>query len=980
MFENLRENLVNLVTSRLFVLIVVLTALNAILLHRVFDLQIVNGEAYLNNFDLMIQKQRSIPSTRGNIYDRNGQLLAYNELAYSVTIEDVFESVEGKNAALNDTIDRLIGYIEQNDDSIISDFNIIIDQDGHYQFAVEGSQLQRFLADVYGRRTVDELEYAESTATPDEVIDYLAGEKRYEIGGYRDGDPEQFVTGLGYTKEELLKILTVRYAMSANSYQKYIPTVVATDVNERTVAVIMENSNELDGVSIAEDTIRRYVDSTYFSHVIGYTGKISQEEMAELNRQEAQENGGKTEPAQEDGAQDGEEPQRYTQNDMVGKAGIEQVMERQLQGRDGTEYINVDKLGRVIEITDRTEPVAGNDVYLTIDHDLQVATYHILEQKIAGILYSKILNTKEYVQPENASASNIRIAIYDVYFALLDNNVIDISHFDSKYARETEREVAETFAQRREEVLAQLRREMEQEKTPYQQLPEEFQVYESYVVSMLTDSARTILQEQLAGEDDPYYQAWHTEESISLYEYLNYAIAQNWIDVTKLDLDSPYSSAGEIYARLVDYVIERLENNTEFSKKLYQYMIKNDQITGKQICQILCEQNVVDIPETEERALFSGSVTPYHFMMERIRNLDITPAQLALDPCSGSCVVTDVNTGEVLALVTYPGYDNNRLAGGIDADYYSRLTLDKSRPLWNYATQQLSAPGSTFKMVSATAALEEHVVTTGETVICHSTGFDKFTTDPPKCWINPGGSHGALNVTGAITNSCNNYFYEMGYRLGMEPGGYDSETGLEKLAKYADLYGLSEPSGVELPESAPHLSDTDAVRSAIGQGTNNYTTAGLARYVTTVANSGTCFELSLLDKLTDSGGHLLEDYTPSVRNRVDIAQSSWDAIHRGMRGVVESKSYYQDFGVNVAGKTGTAQENRRRPNHALFVGYAPYEKPEIAIATRVAYGYTSDYAAEISKDVFSYYFHLEAEDELLTGAASTPEATGNGGD
>ena len=971
MFTNIKENFINLVTSRLFVLVVVFAALCGILLHRVFDLQIVNGEDYLNNFKLKIQRERSIPSTRGNIYDRNGKLLAYNELAYSVTIEDVFESVTGKNAALNDTIYRLVKYIEANGDHIINDFNIILDSDGNYQFAVSDSQLQRFLADVYGRKSISALEYKESTATPDEVIEYLAGVKKYEIGGYRDENRKEFVTGLGYTKEEVLKILTIRYAMSANSYQKYIPTVVATDVSEKTVAVIMENSNELDGVSIAEDTIRKYVDSVYFSHIIGYTGKISQDELVELNRQEAEEHGTNKEA---------DTTERYTLNDMVGKAGIEQVMERKLQGQDGTEYINVDKLGRVIETSDRVEPIAGNDTYLTIDHDLQVATYNILEQKIAGILYSKILNIKEYVLPENASASNIKIAIYDVYYALINNNVIDISHFESKYARETEQAVAETFRTQKQVVMDNLRQELLEKKTPYNALPEEYQVYESYIISMLSSNSRAVLQEKLIDTEDATYQAWHTEESISLHDYLNYAIAQNWIDVTKLDLSSQYSDSEEIYTRLVEYILEQLENNTDFSKKLYKYLIKSDQITGRQICQLLCEQNIIDIPEAEEAALWNGSVSPYNFMMERIQNLDITPAQLALDPCSGSCVVTDVNTGEVLALVTYPGYDNNRLANTIDAEYFSQLTVDLSRPLWNYATQQLSAPGSTFKMVSATAGLEENVVSTGETIVCHSTGFDKFTANPPKCWINPGGSHGALNVSGAITNSCNNYFYEVGYRLGLNAGSYDSDKGLERLAKYADLYGLSETSGIEIPESEPKLSDTDAVRSAIGQGTNNFTTVGLARYVTTVANSGTCYNLSLLDKLTDSNGNLLEDYTPTVRNRVDIAQSSWNAIHQGMRGVVENKKYYQDLGVNAAGKTGTAQENRRRPNHALFVGYAPYESPEIAIATRVAFGYTSDYAAEISRDVFQYYFHPEDEEEILTGTASTPEATGGGGD
>ena len=187
---------------------------------------------------------------------------------------------------------------------------------------------------------------------------------------------------------------------------------------------------------------------------------------------------------------------------------------------------------------------------------------------------------------------------------------------------------------------------------------------------------------------------------------------------------------------------------------------------------------------------------------------------------------------------------------------------------------------------------------------------------------------------------------------------------------------MIEKSGIELEESTPHISDQDAVPSAIGQGTHNYTTVGLARYVTAVANSGTCYNLSLLDKTTDSEGNLIQDFTPEVRNQITLAQSTWDSIHTGMKKVIEAKTYYKDLGVQAAGKTGTAQESKKRANHALFVGYAPYENPEISIATRIAFGYTSDYAAEVSRDVLKYYFNLEDEADIITGNAVVPESQG----
>ena len=147
-------------------------------------------------------------------------------------------------------------------------------------------------------------------------------------------------------------------------------------------------------------------------------------------------------------------------------------------------------------------------------------------------------------------------------------------------------------------------------------------------------------------------------------------------------------------------------------------------------------------------------------------------------------MVTDVNSGDVLALSTYPSYDNNKMANGVDAAYFASLRNDLSYPLINYATQQRTAPGSTFKPVSATAGLLEGVITTSDTITC--TGeFDKVSPSP-RCHIYPG-AHGSLNVTGGIQRSCNWFFYEVGYRLGSVGDTYNDNVGLNKLAKYADM-------------------------------------------------------------------------------------------------------------------------------------------------------------------------------------------------
>ncbi len=227
LMERFKENFMNMVTSRLLILVLVLFGMGGYLIYTIFQLQIVQGEDYFNNFQLRITRERAIPATRGNILDRDGNLLAYNELAYSVTIEDVYESGRGKNARLNDTIYRLISMIERCGDKIINDFHIVLDSNGNYQYNVEGTQLLRFLADVYGHAAIDDDDFKEKekTATPDEVMEYLCGSGHYGIGNYTDPDDSStFEPGLGYTREEVLKIVTIRFAMSAKSPQRWRTT------------------------------------------------------------------------------------------------------------------------------------------------------------------------------------------------------------------------------------------------------------------------------------------------------------------------------------------------------------------------------------------------------------------------------------------------------------------------------------------------------------------------------------------------------------------------------------------------------------------------------------------------------------------------------------------------------------------------------------------------------------------------------------
>ena len=950
-----RELIDKLKESRLFLMGGIFVVLACILVHRLFVLQIIRGEEYLEDYQLSIVKTKNIPATRGNIYDTNGKLLAYNDLAYTVKIEDVFD---GSDAKLNANIYTLIKMIEKNGDNIVNDFNIVIDDAGNYEFDVSGSRLLRFKADVYGEAYVENLEYWQQTATAEEMMEYLAGTSSFAVGAYeydeegnrlRDEEGKLiFHIGEGYTKEEVLQIVTIRYALRLVEYQVHLGATVATDISEETVAVIMENMEDLQGVSIEEDTVRRYVDSTYFSQVLGYTGKISSTELESFNA--------KLEEA-------GEEA-KYTTSDVVGKSGIEQYMELKLHGTNGYERVYVDKMGRLLDTEERVEPISGNDIYLTIDADLQKATMDILEQSIAGILINKIKNIKTFTLGANQSSDKLVIPIYDVYFALFDNNVISISHLNAEDAGETEQEVYAEFLNFSQGRIDKLKTELYSTRTAYKDLSEEYQTYQGAMIELL--KTYDVLDMELVDTSDETYVKWVKEETISMAMFLEYCIAQNWINVGLLDLESDYADSKEIYDRLVDYMFEIMGESSSFRKYYYKYMLLTDSISGTQVCKLLCEQKCIETSLEDVGALYSGGISPYQFMINRIQNLDITPAQLALDPYAGSVVVTDPNTGDVLALVTYPSIDNNLMANTVDPVYYAKIQSDKSNPQYNYATQQRSAPGSTFKMVSTAAALEEGILSTIDTINCVGV-FDRFA-QVSRCWVYPG-SHGPLYAAQAIRHSCNYYYYEVGYRLSLdEEAKYDAELGLAKLAKYADMFGLTDKSGVEITESTPQASTELPVLSAIGQGTNSFTTVGLARYVSTIANNGTCYNLTLLDKMTDSEGNLVEEFEATVRNQVELKQSTWDSIHTGMKDAAASYALFDQLPVVAAGKTGTAQENTKRADHALFVGYAPYEKPKIAVSARICFGYSSGFASQMGYKVMEYYFAENKEDVLTEEA------------
>lgn len=336
----------------------------------------------------------------------------------------------------------------------------------------------------------------------------------------------------------------------------------------------------------------------------------------------------------------------------------------------------------------------------------------------------------------------------------------------------------------------------------------------------------------------------------------------------------------------------------------------------------------------------------------------------------GAVVVVDVDTGEPLCMANYPTYDISTVM-----ELYSELLEAENAPLFNRALMGAYAPGSTFKPVTAIAGLNEGIVEVNTTVKDEVT-FDKYAWAgyAPTCWIIGKGSHGEVNATGAIRVSCNYYFYYVSDFLG-----------IDRMSEYAYNFGLGRSTGIELSESIGNMGTQeykqetfgeewrigDTLQSGIGQGYNLFTPLQIAEYCAALANNGTRHSASVLKSVCSY------DYSENVYDRrseelsrVESAQENYDAVKLGMYQVANDPigtayETFWDFRVEVAAKTGTSQLGEDVTNNAVFMCYAPYDDPEIAVAVVVEKGYAGSAVAPIARQVMDYYFSFKESSELL---------------
>lgn len=343
------------------------------------------------------------------------------------------------------------------------------------------------------------------------------------------------------------------------------------------------------------------------------------------------------------------------------------------------------------------------------------------------------------------------------------------------------------------------------------------------------------------------------------------------------------------------------------------------------------------------------------------QQLEITCNEVSASQSAGAVVVEDVNTGAILAAASYPTYDLQDYY-----DSYSSLASNSRQPLFNRFALGTYAPGSTFKPAMACAALEEGVIDESTTFRCG--GVWQYYDVTFRCLNSR--AHGSENVREALRDSCNIFFYNCADRLG-----------ISKMNEYASMFGLGEKTGVEISEAAGVLAGPasaerynrvwqmgDTIQSGIGQSDNLFTPLQLANYCATVANGGTKYEMHFVQSVINTSSGTIEETGAAVAQELPISDNTFNIVHEGMRMVAQQytlSNIFSDSGVDVACKTGTSQviRNGEEANNGFLITFAPYENPEISIASAIELAGSGTSTAEITASIIEYYYSNNTDEQ-----------------
>ncbi len=826
--------------SRLLIVFIGACILFFILIIKLYTLQIVQGDFLKNQVLGTISKPITLEAPRGNIYDRFGVPLAVNESSFTVNIDPSI-NIDPKTTGftLNDVILKTINLLEKNNEKIVDEFPI--SKEKPYTFLFNDSKSLEKIWKNDMNLEKNPLNIPSKNLTAEQSFNILR---------------EKFDIPSSLSDEDARKILIVRSELYKRRFSKFIPITLAYDVSKKTISTIEENSSDFLSVYIDVEAKRVYPSGKSFSHTLGYIRSITTEELEHYQSKGLKE---------------------YTSNDMVGKEGIEKAFETSLKGIDGTAYYEVDNLGRKMKKNENfsIEPIPGDDVFLTLDANLNNIVYNAVETTLSDVIINRLLG-------KNRNGPNL--SSRDIFVSMVKANTLDIKKI-------------------------------------------------------------------LSSKPNSYS-----------YKLKNYIITKDPLAI----------------------------NDYEKAKNILYNGVKDNLVSQTNLILALYEQDVLKDDEKYINNIKSGNISSLQFLIDKLKTLQITPHMTGMlqAPASASVIVSDVKSGAVLSSVSYPSYDNNRFVNNFDNDYYRKLNADPTSPMNNRPFTEPRAPGSTFKPITAIAALENGVITP-YTTIYDKDVFKEAGKPYAQCWVH--GSHGNVDVKKSLEVSCNYFYYDISNRMG-----------IDILNKYMDEFGLNQRSGVEIfelydssslkkypskisspeykryiessrnpnaPESSLTWKAGDTIRTAIGQAYNNYTSSILVKYTATLANGGYRYALHFLDKITNNQGNVTTKYNPILEHQVKISEKNLKAVHDGMYKVTTGENGtlrrdFKDFPIKVAAKSGTAQENKKYNNHNVYIGFAPYDDPQIAISVFIPYGDDSySPAPKITKKILEQYLALNKEPE-----------------
>lgn len=665
-------------SDRLFILTCGISVMFLMVAYQFYKLQIIEHDAYDEELRATVQKEVKIPAIRGVIYDRYGKPLATNKAVYVLKYDP---QVTLKAGEMDKILLSVAELLEKNQDEYID--NVPISKTTPFVFTEDTQSVKRFITNYvpYNDNEHKEEIYGYSAS---ELMAYLRSTKVFDL------DEK-------YSDEEARKIIAMRLEIRQTTYQKYKQVTIAQDVSMKSLAAIEENQANYASITSEVEAQRYYTYGKAFGNVLGYTRSITESQYEKL------------------------QSEGYEKDDIVGQVGVESQMESELRGQTGSKVIQVDNVGRTVFTLETEEATSGNDVYLTIDANLQVSTYEALEKRLSEGIIARLKGT----------AKTTPLTGREVLVSMAKNNQLDLKVMSAAPESQVQR-----------------------------------QLYNKILASYQEEEAR--LQE--------------VEKGLPEDEKTNLSLKQH-------------------FANMLD------------SEEIL--------ITNQELLLSFGEQGSLKLSDDQMKSITNGNYNLESLLIAQLESGGLTPDQTDITPFSGTAVVTDPNTGQTLALVSYPSYDNNEFTQNFNS-IYTKLHdgVDNRNIEINRALKTAKAPGSTFKMITGIAGLEEGVVTP-ETEIYDSGQYTKAGLPYVNCWIytNSGHGHGSENMIGALEVSCNYYFNEVAYRLGQKFGA--PYGGISVLSDYAEMFGLGTKTGIELEETAPNISNpTNSVTTQASRALN----------------------------------------------------------------------------------------------------------------------------------------------------------------